>query len=297
MRASSSVSGAHELADDRDVRVRPVRTERVEPLRVRVVVRVHPRLRRLRAHELEAERAETSAAGHLDRLELAARDPQRRVGPLARLRDHVAQREVEVLAVVLPTLLPEHRHEAAHRVLPHRALVSEATVEGVELGDAAALADAELDSAVAEEVERADPLGDARRRVGRELHDAMAEADVLRPLAGGGEEHLGRGRMAVLLEEVVLDLPRVVVAEGVRECDLIERIVEQPVLVVRCPRLGQLQLVEDAELHLIPRSSCRVVSVVSGWSRPKLAVMSRRGRCRVRPQARHDRAMIEETTR
>ena len=188
-------------------------------------------------------------AGHLDRLELAARDPQRRVRLLARLGDDVAQREVEVLAVVLPALLPEHRHEAAHRVLPHRPLVAEAAVEGVQLGDAAALADAELDPAVAQQVERADPLGDPRRVVGRQLHDAVAEADVLGALAGRGEEHLGRRRVAVLLEEVVLDLPGVVVAEPVGQLDLVERVVEQRVLVVAAPRLGQLQLVEDPELH------------------------------------------------
>ena len=37
----------------------------------------------------------------------------------------------------------------------------------------------------------------------------MAETHALGALAGGGEEHLGRARMGVLLEEVVLDLPHV----------------------------------------------------------------------------------------
>ena len=143
-----------------------------------VVVGVHPGLGGFGRHELEAERAEPAPAGHLDRVELAARHPQRRVRLLARLGDDVAQREVEVLAVVLPALLPEHRQEAAHGVLPHRALVAEAAVERMQLGDAAALADAQLDAPVADEVERADPLGDARRMVGRQLDDAVAEADV-----------------------------------------------------------------------------------------------------------------------
>src|SRR4029453_14289264 len=39
------------------------------------------------------------------------------------------------------------------------------------------------------------------------LDDPVAEADVLRPLAGGGQEHLRRARVAVLLEEGVLDPP------------------------------------------------------------------------------------------
>ena len=108
----------------------------------------------------------------------------------------------------------------------------------MQLGDAAALADAQLDPAVAEEVERADPLGDPRRVVGRQLHDAVAEADVLRPLAGGGEEHLGRRRVAVLLEEVVLHLPRVVVAEPVGELDLVEPVLEQAYSSSRLHGLG-----------------------------------------------------------
>lgn len=47
----------------------------------------------------------------------------------------------------------------------------------------------------------------------------VAEADLLRALAGGGEKYLGRGGAAVLLEEMVLDLPCVVVAEAVGELD------------------------------------------------------------------------------
>ena len=71
-----------------------------------------------------------------------------------------------------------------------------------------------------------------RRMVGGELDDAVAEADVLRALAGRAEEHLGRGAVRVLLEEVVLDLPRVVVAEAVGELDLVEAVLEELVLGV-----------------------------------------------------------------
>ncbi len=168
---------------------------------------------------------------------------------LAGLGDDVAQREVEELAVVLPALLPEHRQQATHGVLPDGPLVAEAAVERVQLGDAAALADPELDATMAQQVERADPLGDACRVVRRQLHDAVAEADVLRALAGRGEEHLRRRGVAVLLQEVVLHLPRVVEPEPVGQLDLVEGVVEQLVLVVGPPGLGQLQLVEDTELH------------------------------------------------
>ena len=136
-----------------------------------------------------------------------------------------------------------------HRVLPHLALVAEAPIEGMQLGDRGAFAETELDAAVRHQVERRDPLGDARRVVGRELDDAVAEPDLLGALARRGEEDLGRRRVRVLLEEVVLDLPGVVVAESVGELDLIERVLDQPVLAVRGPRARELMLVEDAELH------------------------------------------------
>ena len=241
--------GAHELADHRDVRVRGVVGELVQALGELVVVGVHPRLGCFGRHELEPKGSHAAPARHLDGLELAAGDPQRRVWLLTRLGHDVAQREVEVLAVVLPALLPEHGHEGAHGVLPHGTLLAELAVERVQLGDAGTLAHAELDPPVADEVQGADALGHPGRVVGGQLHDAVPEADVLRALAGGGQEHLGRRGVAVLLEEVVLHLPRVVVAELVGRLDLGERVVEQLVLVVGCPGLGQLQLVEDAELH------------------------------------------------
>ena len=77
----------------------------------------------------------------------------------------------------------------------------------------------------------------------------MAEADVLRALAGRGEEDLGRGGVRVLLEEVVLDLPHVLDAELVGELDLVERVLDQLLLAVLGPRARELVLVEDAELH------------------------------------------------
>ena len=55
--------------------------------------------------------------------------------------------------------------------------------------------------------------------------------------------------MRVLLEEVVLDLPDGVEPDAVGDLDLLERVVEQPVLPVVAPGPGQLVLVEDAEAH------------------------------------------------
>ena len=47
----------------------------------------------------------------------------------------------------------------------------------------------------------------------------------------------------------MLDLPRMVIAQPVRQLDLVERVLIEPMLVAGRPRAGQLQLVEDAEFH------------------------------------------------
>src|SRR5216684_4902733 len=62
-------------------------------------------------------------------------------------------------------------------------------------------------------------------------------------------EHLGRGGMRVFVAEMMLDLPGVVVAEPVGQDDLVERLLEEAMLVAGRPRLRQLQFIEDAEAH------------------------------------------------
>src|SRR3954447_13526904 len=119
----------------------------------------------------------------------------------------------------------------------------------MQLGDRRTFADAELDATVADQVEGRDPLGHSGGMVRRQLHDAVTEADVLGALAGRREEDLGSGRVRVLLEEVVLDLPRVVVAKLVGQLDLVERVLHELVFAARAPRLRELQLIENAELH------------------------------------------------
>jgi hypothetical protein len=85
---------------------------------------------------------------------------------------------------------------------------------------------------------------------GRGLDDAVAQADVPGARGAGGEEDLGRGGVAVLLEEVVLDLPHHVEAQPVGQLDLLQGVLDQVVLGRVVPRPWQLVLVEDAELHV-----------------------------------------------
>src|ERR1700680_4769281 len=127
------------------------------------------------------------------------------------LRPRVAQRHVEIFAVMLAAAVPEHRDDRLDRLLPDRALFVEGDAERLQFGDAGALAGAELDPPVADQVERGDALGTARRMRRRQLHDAVAQPDPLGALAGGAKEYLGRRRVRILLEEMVLDLPGVIV--------------------------------------------------------------------------------------
>jgi hypothetical protein len=86
--------------------------------------------------------------------------------------------------------------------------------------------------------------------LGRDLDDPVPEPDSLGALARGGQEDLGRGGVAVFLEEVVLDLPDVVEAKPVGELHLLEGILQQAVLgALVLPGTRVLMLVEDAEAH------------------------------------------------
>ncbi len=181
-----------------------------------LLVVVDPRARLLGVDEGERQRAHALAGGEEDRLAAAAGDPQRGVRLLLWLRHHVARWHLDELAIDAGE---RHLDHAAQRRLetfqPRVALACRVDLEAAQLGLAGGLPAAELDAPVREQIEHGDPLGDTggvvELRCGQ--HDAVTEADLLRPLAARGEEHLGRRRVAVLLEEVVLDLPDVLEAQ------------------------------------------------------------------------------------
>src|SRR5579885_742638 len=171
---------------------------------------------------------------------------------LQRLRQHIAQWHLKVLAVMLAGVLRHHRDDRLDRFLPDRALLVERHAERLEFGDTGALAGAEFDPAIADEVERRDALGTARRMRRRQLHDPVTQADLLGALAGRTEKYFGSRGVGIFLEEMVLDLPGIVVAEPVGEFDLVQRILVEPPFAALFPWARQLQLVEDAEFHRMP---------------------------------------------
>ena len=171
---------------------------------------------------------------------------------LHRLRDHVARRHPEEPAVVTRVGSPrQHQRDLCHRLLPHGALLTGIDPEALELHARRRLAGAEFDPAAGDQVEHRDALRHPGGMVVARRHedDAVAEADATRARRARREEHLGSRRVRVLLEEVMLDLPRVVDPEPVGELDLLEGVVDQALLVVGLPGPRQLVLVEDAELH------------------------------------------------
>ena len=56
--------------------------------------------------------------------------------------------------------------------------------------------------------------------------------------------------MRVLVEEVMLDGPRVLDAKRVGQHDLLDRLVDETLFVALAPRLWQLQLVENTKSHV-----------------------------------------------
>jgi hypothetical protein len=161
----------------------------------------------------------------------------------------VARGEVEVLAVPLPRALRERGHQRPHRFLPHLTLVAHAPVERMQLDRTLALAEPQLHAATGEQVERGHALGHADGVIGGQLDDPVPEADATRALAGGTQEHFGGRAVRVLLQEVVLDGPRVIEAELIGQLDLGQRVLQHLVLALLTPRPGNLHLVENSELH------------------------------------------------
>src|SRR5439155_23155473 len=92
-------------------------------------------MRGVGADELEAERAKTVPAGALDGRQLRARHPQRRMRLLNGFRHHVAQGNIEILAMMFASALLEHWKDRANGFLELFFLGFHVAVERRQLGD------------------------------------------------------------------------------------------------------------------------------------------------------------------
>jgi hypothetical protein len=81
------------------------------------------------------------------------------------------------------------------------------------------------------------------------VNDPVSQANSSRALARGGEQDLRRRTVRILLQEMVLNRPCGPKTQLVRQLDLIEGLLDDPVLGVHIHRLGREELIHDGELH------------------------------------------------
>ena len=146
--------------------------------------------------ESERERADTVARGDVDRLLVRAGEPDRRVRLLQRLRNDVAGRHREEVA--LEAGIRRHRHHVGallRRLGPHQLFLRRIDVETFQFSTGRRGSGAPFGTAGGDEVEHGNPFRHMRGRIiaRRREHHPVADMDLPRAPGGGGEEHLGRG--------------------------------------------------------------------------------------------------------
>src|SRR5579885_956399 len=160
---------------------------------------------RLRRGVLVEDEVEAALSGARDRVRIAGGDPERRVRALHRRRlDHDVL-EMEEAAVVREALARGEgaRHDV-ERLLEARLGLLRRDLEALELGVAVALADAEVEAAVAEQVEGGGLLGEQHRIVPGQHHHRGAEPERRGARGERHQQHQGGGGL-LPAAEMVLD--------------------------------------------------------------------------------------------
>jgi hypothetical protein len=170
---------------------------------------------------------------------------------LHRLRDDAPGRHLEVTALVREHVLGPRADDHVERLLPHGPRVLRVDAEALELVARRRAAGAELEPAVAHAVEDGGHLGGAHGMVVREGEEPDAVADAESRRLGGDRavQHLGRGAVGELGEEVVLDRPEVRESHLLAAHRLGDRLMIGVALAARVPRCGDGNLVEEAEVE------------------------------------------------
>src|SRR6185369_8120826 len=152
---------------------------------------------------------------------------------------------------------------------------------------------APVDPSLRQNVERRDPLGDANRVVVPKWQQraSMADADAFRPRGDERQKGLRRGRVRVLVQPVMLDLPDAVKTELVGQDRLLDTFVEQPRLFGG-RRIPQLHFEEQRELHVgsisgkaaissrCPRTTASSAGLGASSSTPRSSSMPKASRTR-----------------
>jgi len=164
----------------------------------------------------------------------------------------------------------------AQRLFPQVAGLPWIDPEAFQLGPRRRPTGPELEAAVAEAVERRRHLGHPERVVVRHGQQPHAVPDLQGRGPGGHRavQHLGRGAMRELREEVVLDRPEVREAHGLCQHRLLDGGVQRVALVARAPGRRNRDLVEDAEVHAQPSGPKSDSSPVEPRSTPTSVIIT-----------------------
>ncbi len=221
--------------------------------------------------------AEASQAA-LGGVELGARardrDPHRGMRLLHRLWQHRALGHREAVALPGEALLGPHARNRAHVLVPVLLRAVRVRFEAAELGPGRRAGRPELEAPTRDQVEGRRALGDADGVVHLAHTDdgAVANPDLLRLHGAGRQKDLGRARVRIAFEKMVLDGPDRVEAELVGEPHLLEGVLEDLRLVLRGEGTRRRQFVEDAELQDVACS--RVVAPRRTIAAPQRATRS-----------------------
>src|SRR3989442_795135 len=199
----------------------------------------------------EGEEAEALLARDLMARGAGRGHPQRRVRLLERLRQHAPRRDAEVRALPGEHVGGPRADDHLEGLLPHAARLLGVDAEAFQLVARRGAAGAELEAPVAHAIEEGRHLGGGDRVVvgkGQET-DAVADADRLRARRDRAVEHLGRGAVRELGEEVVLDGPEVREPDPLAEHGLVDHPMVRVALAPLVPRGGDRDLVEEAEVQ------------------------------------------------
>jgi len=143
--------------------------------------------------------------------------------------------------------------DQVHGLFDHRRQVFQFVAEGPGLLLGPALAHAEMQPALGQNVERGDALGHLHRMVHcrRQADDAMPDLQPLGLAGEIGQECLRRAHMRILGQGRMLDRPDDIEADLLGQQALIDDIVEHPEFGLRIGQDG-LRLVDDGKLHGSP---------------------------------------------
>ena len=171
-------------------------------------------------------------------------------GGLIRLRVDRARRNIDDVALMLEIAVQPHLRNHVHGFVDLRRQILNFLTESAGFLLRAALADAEMQPALGQDIQCRDALGDLDRVVHRE---GQADHPVPDMNAAGlardeGEETFRRGQMGILGQAMMLDRPDTVESQLFRQHALFDHVLED-LEFVGARGIDHLRFVNNREFH------------------------------------------------